>query len=251
MSVRAIMAGSEAASSAGGGVPAVVFSRGAYQAVAPAAVLRREAGPGAGEDEQHVWGFRVSAAMCRCRHEVAQAAADARMFAAAYRRCDAPPTNDTADAIDRCVRTGVLRSARGASPQGAVVLVEAGSTGLFGPIRCEPQPPGPCGAIAYRACRVHETFHDRQRRSLGSRIGRASGDRGRGEAFALAYRRALAEPDEAAARERIRRTYPEEYRALVLSWNEGSIMARSEAEAFTRQHQFLADMGRALETICT
>jgi hypothetical protein len=189
--------------------------------------------------------------MCRCRSEVAQAAADARMIAAAYRRCDAPATNGTADAVDRCVRAAVLRAARGTAPEGTVAVVEAGSTGLFGPIRCEPQQPGPCGAIAHRACRVHETFHDRQRRALGARVGRASGDRARGEAFAAAYRRALDEPDEAVARARIRRTYPEEYRVLVLSWNEGSVLARSEAEAFTRQYQFLADVGRALRTICT
>jgi hypothetical protein len=182
---------------------------------------------------------------------IAQGVADARMIAAAYTRCDAPPANRTADTIARCVRAAVLGTAQAQSPGGTVAVVAAGSTGLFGPIRCEAQPPGPCGAIAALACRVHETFHDRQRRALAGGIGRASRDPARGEAFAAAYRRALDEPDEAVASARIQRDYPREYRALLLGWNDAGMLARAEVEAFTRQHQFLADVGRALGRVCS
>lgn len=231
----------------------MVLARGSYRPLPPAAVLRREPADEAAEQapaSERVWRFSVTRGMCGCRRQVAQWASDARLLAESFRRCGADARQRTMDDIYRCASAAAVQHVRQTAGGAGAVAVAAGSTGLFGPIRCERPAPGPCGRIAHRGCIVHETFHDRQRRALGAAVGGRSRVPARGAAFTRAYLEALPEPDEEAAHSRIGSAYPEEYRSLVLGWVDRDFYVRNEIEAFTRQSQFLADVGRALGRLC-
>ena len=192
-------------------------------------IMRKEETSSTVPDRERVWGFWVTRSMCGCLSQVHRQIEWTKLAIRAFTECDRPSFTAGQEVQDCAFNI----MCGGSCP----IVGETPASGYLGK---PPMPSDPCEKIFWRSIwGVHEEFHARQ----ANRIARRQGSR-----FWREWQQLQGNPDRL---EILRERFPAEVAGFEAVWYSAHDWAQGDIESYTREQQFLSDVAKALERICS